>query len=183
MLLVRPGLQLSAQSSDTVAKLTLHYETPYAWKYYSLHLSLCLVHVSTYARKIRSSAKKKLPTFFWYDTDRIDRLQQFFFCRGKFFTKLLLSKDRRIHSPTHRHTRPVILLLLRILFVSGTWSPSRWLAMKEGYIQGDSGEVTATYGAAHFWRHFEQKVSYKPGPYTQYLQSYVRNWNFSKFQF
>jgi hypothetical protein len=42
-------------------------------------------------------------------------------------------------------------------------------------IQGDSGGVTATYGA-HFWRHFEQKVSYKPGSYTQYLQSYVRNW-------
>jgi hypothetical protein len=25
-------------------------------------------------------------------------------------------------------------------------------------------------------RHFEQKVSYKPGSYTQYLQSYVRIW-------
>jgi hypothetical protein len=47
-------------------------------------------------------------------------------------------------------------------------------------IQGDSGGVTATYGA-HFRRHFEQKVSYKSGSYTQYLQSYVRNWNFSKF--
>jgi hypothetical protein len=30
---------------------------------------------------------------------------------------------------------------------------------------------------------FKQKVSYKPGSYTQYLQSYVRNWNFSKFKF
>jgi hypothetical protein len=42
-------------------------------------------------------------------------------------------------------------------------------------IQGNSRGVTATYGT-HFWRHFEQKVSYKPGSYTQYLQSYVRNW-------
>jgi hypothetical protein len=39
-------------------------------------------------------------------------------------------------------------------------------------MQGDSVGVTATYGA-HFWRHFEQKVSHKPGSYTQYLQSYV----------
>jgi hypothetical protein len=37
------------------------------------------------------------------------------------------------------------------------------------HIQGDSGGVTATYGA-RFWRHFEQKVSYKHGSYTQYLQ-------------
>jgi hypothetical protein len=43
------------------------------------------------------------------------------------------------------------------------------------YLQGDSGGVTATYGA-HFLRHFEQKVSYKPGSYTQYFQGYVRNW-------
>jgi hypothetical protein len=43
------------------------------------------------------------------------------------------------------------------------------------FIQGDSGGVTATY-EAHFWRHFEQKMSYKPGSYTQYLQSYVHNW-------
>jgi hypothetical protein len=41
-------------------------------------------------------------------------------------------------------------------------------------IQGDSGGVTASYGA-HFWR---PKVSYKPGSYTQYLQSYVRIWIF-----
>jgi hypothetical protein len=41
-------------------------------------------------------------------------------------------------------------------------------------IQDDSGGVTATYGA-HFCSHFEQRVSYKPGPYTQYLQSYVRS--------
>jgi hypothetical protein len=42
-------------------------------------------------------------------------------------------------------------------------------------LQDDSGGVTATYGA-RFWRHFEQKVSYKPGSYTQYLQCYFRIW-------
>jgi hypothetical protein len=31
--------------------------------------------------------------------------------------------------------------------------------------------------------YFEQNVSYKPWSYTQYLQSYVRNWDFSKFKF
>jgi hypothetical protein len=50
---------------------------------------------------------------------------------------------------------------------------SKWVHMR--LIQGDSGGVTATYGA-HFWRHFEQKVSYKPGYCTQYLQIYVRIW-------
>jgi hypothetical protein len=46
--------------------------------------------------------------------------------------------------------------------------------MVEYIRQGDSGGVTATDGA-HFWRYFEQKVSYQPGSYTQYLQSYGRN--------
>jgi hypothetical protein len=43
------------------------------------------------------------------------------------------------------------------------------------HIHRDSGGVTATYGA-HFWRRFERKVSFKPGSYTQYLQSYFRIW-------
>jgi hypothetical protein len=44
-------------------------------------------------------------------------------------------------------------------------------------IQGDSGGVIATY-RARFWWHFEQNVSYKPGSYTPYLQSYVHIWIF-----
>jgi hypothetical protein len=42
-------------------------------------------------------------------------------------------------------------------------------------IQSDLGGVTTTY-RAHFWRHFEQKVSYKPWTYAQYLHSYIRVW-------
>jgi hypothetical protein len=48
--------------------------------------------------------------------------------------------------------------------------PQQTTLPRASVIQGDSGGVTATHGA-NFLRHFEQKVSYKPGFYTQYLQS------------
>jgi hypothetical protein len=61
-----------------------------------------------------------------------------------------------------------------IVLVSSIWTLSIVTPMHDN-IEGDSKGVTSTYGA-HFWWFFEQKVSYKPGSYTQYLRSYVRFW-------
>jgi hypothetical protein len=53
-------------------------------------------------------------------------------CSGNVLTELLPSNDRMIHRQTHRHTRPTTLLLLRVYVATGTFSPSRCLAMKGG---------------------------------------------------
>jgi hypothetical protein len=49
-------------------------------------------------------------------------------CGGNVFIELLPSNGREIHRQTQRHTRPTILLLLRVVFVAGTRLPSRCLA-------------------------------------------------------
>jgi hypothetical protein len=53
-------------------------------------------------------------------------------CRGNVFTELLSSSDRGIHRQTHRHTRPIIILLLRVFIAAGTFLPRRCLSMKGG---------------------------------------------------
>jgi hypothetical protein len=52
------------------------------------------------------------------------RLQQFF------LTELLPSNYKRIHRQTHRHTRPTILILLRVLVAAGTCLSTRCLVIK-----------------------------------------------------
>jgi hypothetical protein len=49
-------------------------------------------------------------------------------CNQNVFTELVPSNDREIH----RHTRPTILLLLRVFFAAVTCLPSRCLATKGG---------------------------------------------------
>jgi hypothetical protein len=50
--------------------------------------------------------------------------------RGNVFTELLPSNDGGIHRQAHRHTRPTMLLLLRVFVAAETCLPSRYLAMK-----------------------------------------------------
>jgi hypothetical protein len=44
-------------------------------------------------------------------------------CHGKASIKLMPINDRKINKQIHRHTRPTILLLLRVYVASGTCSP------------------------------------------------------------
>jgi hypothetical protein len=57
--------------------------------------------------KTRRSGKNCSLTFLWYDTDRMERVQQFYVCacircRGDVFTEPLPSNDKRIQMETHR---------------------------------------------------------------------------------
>jgi hypothetical protein len=93
-------------------------------------------HKQTQGQKIQIRNKK-----FWEEliayfplirhTPYRKRCLQQFIAAGMFLL-FLLSNDRGIRRQTHRHTRPTILLLLRVFIDEGTCFPSRCLAMKVG---------------------------------------------------
>jgi hypothetical protein len=63
------------------------------------------------------------------------RLQQFFVAAGTSLPNFFLSNDMGIHSETHRHTLPTVLLL-RVFFAAGTCLTSSCLETIGGiYIQ------------------------------------------------